>query len=314
MQAIRTHVAGVDVHKKVLAITVLIGKADESPRVERFECSTFTDDLVAMGTKFLDLGVTDVAMESTGIYWKPLYNVWAPMGLKITVGNASHIKNVPGRKTDMNDSHWIAQLHRFGLIRSSFIPEPEFQQLRLLSRHRTNLVDDLSRVKNRVQKVLEDGNVKLSSVVSDVFGVGAIKVLRLIAKGVKDPERLRNAIKTKIKRREYLKKSLTNCLTGEHCFIIQELMYQYDSLNGRIQVVDNQILEKVHPYSDLIEELKNIPGIKDVLAVGILAESSDDMSNFADERKFAAWAGVASGNNESAGKKKDQKQEKEILI
>src|SRR5690606_10762604 len=130
----------------------LIGDADQNPSVQRFECSTFTEDLMAMGTKFLELGVTEVAMESTGIYWKPLYNVWAPMGIKITVGNASHIKNVPGRKTDMNDSHWIAQLHRFGLIRSSFIPEPEFQKLRLLSRHRTNLVDDLSRVKCRVQK------------------------------------------------------------------------------------------------------------------------------------------------------------------
>lgn len=100
MQAIRTHVAGVDVHKKILAITVMIGNADESPRVERFECSTFTDDLVAMGTKFLDLNVTEVAMESTGVYWKPLHNVWTPMGINLTVGNASHIKNVPGRKTD----------------------------------------------------------------------------------------------------------------------------------------------------------------------------------------------------------------------
>src|SRR5690606_8545598 len=232
-------VAGVDVHKKILAITVLIGDGNVSPMIERFECSTFTDDLIAMGRKFLDLGVKDVAMESTGVYWKPLHNVWIPMGIKITVGNASHIKNVPGRKTDMNDSHWIAQPHRFGLIRGSYIPEAEFQQLRLLSRHRTNLVDDLSRVKNRVQKILEDGNIKLSSVVSDVFGAGSVKVLRLIAKGQKDPEILRNAIKTNIKNKEDLKKSLTNCLTGEHCFLIQELMYQFDSLTERIRVVDN---------------------------------------------------------------------------
>lgn len=308
MEAIRTHVAGVDVHKKILAITVLIGDANEAPKVERFECSTFTDDLTAMGVKFLDLGVTDVAMESTGIYWKPLYNVWSPMGIKLTVGNASHIKNVPGRKTDMNDSHWIAQLHRFGLISSSFIPEPEFQQLRLLSRHRTNLVEDLSRVKNRIQKVLEDGNVKIGSVVSDVFGAGAVKVLRLIAKGQRNPGILKDVIKTKIKRKEDLLKSLTNCLTKEHCFIIQELMYQYDSIKGRIQSVENQIVEKVQPHSNLLDKLKEIPGISDILAVGIFAESSNDMSNFADERKFAAWAGVAPGNNESAGKKKDQKQ------
>lgn len=314
MEAIRTHVAGVDVHKKILAITVLIGEGNESPRIERFECSTFTDDLLAMGIKFLELGVKDVAMESTGIYWKPLHNVWAPLGINVTVGNATHMKNVPGRKTDMNDAHWIAQLHRFGLIRSSFIPESEFQKLRLLSRHRTNLVDDLSRVKNRVQKILEDGNVKLGSVVSDVFGAGSMKVLRLIANGQKDAEILRSAIKTNIKNKEELKKSLTNCLTGEHCFLIQELMFQYDSIKERIKAIENEIVQKVHPYSNLVEELKKIPGISDILATGILAEASNDMSNFADERKFAAWAGVASGNNESAGKKKDQKQDGEILI
>jgi transposase len=267
-----------------------------------------------MGTKFLELGVKDVAMESTGVYWKPLYNVWAPMGISITVGNATHIKNVPGRKTDMNDAHWIAQLHRFGLIRSSFIPEPEFQKLRLLSRHRTNLVDDLSRVKNRIQKVLEDGNVKLGSVVSDVFGAGSIKVLRQIAEGQKDAEILRSVIKTNIKNKEELKKSLTNCLTGEHCFLIRELLFHYDSIHERIKTIENEIAIKVNPYTNLIDELKKIPGISDVLATGILAEASNDMSNFADERKFAAWAGVASGNNESAGKKKDLKQDEETLI
>lgn len=313
MQAIRTHVAGVDVHKEILAITVIVGKADEEPRIERFECSTFTEDLMAMGTKFLDLGVMEVAMESTGVYWKPIYNVWAPMGIKITVGNASHIKNVPGRKTDMNDSHWIAQLHRFGLIKSSFIPEPEFVQLRLLSRHRSNLVEDQSRVKSRVQKVLEEGNVKLGSVVSDVFGKGAIEVLRLISQGINDPSKLRSVIKTNIKKKEVLKKSLTNCLQAEHCFLIKELMQQYDDLQKRIDSIEDEITNKVQPYAELVDELKKIPGISDVLATGILAEASNDMSYFADERKFAAWAGVASGNNESAGKKKEQKPGVETL-
>lgn len=313
MEAIRTHVAGVDVHKKILAITVMIGKSDETPKIMQFECKTFTEDLIAMGSKFLDLGVTHVALESTGIYWKPLFNVWAPMGIVVTVGNASHIKNVPGRKTDMNDSHWIAQLHRFGLIRSSFIPEPEFQQLRLLSRHRTNLVEDLTRVKTRIHKVLEDGNVKLGSVVSDIFGVGAIKVIRLISKGEKGAITLSSALTTKIQKKEDLLKSLTNCLVDEHCFVINELMYQYDSLNGRIIAVEKEIVKKTEPYMHIIEELKQIPGISDVIATGILAEASDDMSNFADERKFAAWSGVASGNNESAGKKKDLKPGKVTL-
>ena len=165
MKALRTHVAGVDVHKEMLAITVMIGKGDEDPSVEHFQCLTMTEDLRAMGIILKSRGVTDVAMESTGIYWKPVYNVWQPMGLNPIIGNATHMKNVPGRKTDQKDAEWIAQLHRFGLIRASFVPDGVFQRLRLLSRQRTNLTEDLGRIKNRVHKVLEDGNIKWSSIV-----------------------------------------------------------------------------------------------------------------------------------------------------
>lgn len=183
MQALRTHVAGIDVHKEVLAITLLIGGAHQEPEVVQYECKTFTEDLIACGQEFLRLGIRDVAMESTGVYWKPLYNVWAPMGIRLTVGQVGHMRNVPGRKTDMNDSHWIAELHRFGLIRPSLIPKDEFQRMRLLSHHRTNLVEDLARVKNRIQRILEDGNIKWSSVVSDVFGKSGLQVLRTLADG-----------------------------------------------------------------------------------------------------------------------------------
>jgi transposase len=304
MQAMKTHVAGVDVHKEILAITVLIGAADEEPREEQFECSTFTDDLKACGLKLKDLGVTDVAMESTGIYWKPVFNVWDALGLKVIVGNASHIKNVPGRKTDMNDSRWIAELHRYGLIRPSFIPDGEFQRIRLLSRHRTNLTEDLSRVKNRVQKVLEDGNIKLGSVVSDVFGVSGRQVLEQIAKGYTHPDVLVTAVTTKIKRMEDVKKALTHCLTNEHCFVIAQLMRQFEDLESRIKDVDEELLKRIEPYAHLVKKLDEIPGIDKILAVGIIAEASADMSSFPSDRHFAAWAGVASGNNESAGKKK----------
>lgn len=305
MKAIRTHVAGVDVHKEMLAITIVIGGAEEEPRVEQLQCSTFTDDLIACGIVLKEKGVIDVAMESTGIYWKPVHNTWAPLGLKVTIGNASHIRNVPGRKTDMNDSHWIAQLHRFGLIRPSFIPEGEFQRMRLISRHRTNLKEDLARVKNRVQRVLEDGNVKWGVIASDVFGVAGLAILRLITDGVTNPKVLAGAVKTKVKRKEESEKALTNCLTTEHCWLIKELMNQFYALEERIKKADIELAKKVKPYAHLVEELKKIPGIDSVLAIGILAEATTDMTNFADERKFAAWAGVASGNNESAGKKKD---------
>ena len=159
MQPMRTHVAGVDVHKEMLQISILVGAADaQDLKPERFECSTMTDDLRAMGVVLIEKGVKDVAMESTGVYWKPVHNVWSPMGLNCCVANATHVKNVPGRKTDQNDADWLATLHRFGLVRPSFVPDGIYQRLRLLSRHRTNLVEDLGRVKNRVEKVLQDGN------------------------------------------------------------------------------------------------------------------------------------------------------------
>lgn len=305
MHALRTHVAGVDVHKDILVITVLTGDADSEPKAFQFECKTFTEDLIGCGVKLKELGVTDVAMESTGVYWKAPFNVWNPMGLKITVGQAAHMKNVPGRKTDMNDSHWIAQLHRFGLIRASFIPDSEFQRMRLLSRHRTNLTEDLSRVKNRVQKVLEDGNVKFGSIVSDVFGVAGLKILELIGKEVLDSKTLAEQITTNVKRKEEGRKALTNCLTKEHCFVIRELMEQYHGIQSSIKKAEKELADRAKPYAHLIEKLKEIPGISDVLAMGILAEATAQMENFADERKFAAWSGVAAGNKESAGKKKE---------
>jgi transposase len=251
MEALRTHVAGVDVH----AITVLIGDADKEPAVTQFMCDTFTEDLMACGAKLLELGVREVAMESSGVYWKPLHNVWSPMGLNLAVGQAGHMKNVPGRKTDMNDSHWIAQLHRWGLIRPSFIPEDEFQRMRLLSRHRTNLVEDLGRVKNRVQRILEDGNIKYGSIVSNVFGKSGLQVLRLIADGVTDAGQLASRVTAKIKRKEEARKSLTNCFTSDHCYLIARLMDQYDHLDSQIKSVEDELAEK-RPYE--VEKLKEI--------------------------------------------------------
>ena len=314
MQAIRTFVAGVDVHKDVLAVTVLQGKADEKPEILQFEAGTFTEELMACGSKLLELGVKEVAIESTGIYWKPIHNVWNPMGINITVAQAAHVKNVPGRKTDMNDSHWLAELHRFGLVRSSFIPDEIFQRMRMLSRHRTNLVHDLGRVKNRVQKTLEDGNIKLGTIASDVFGKSGLQVLRAIASGITDAHTLSNKVTTKLKRRDEARKALTNCFNRQHIFVVQELLEQYDHLQAKITRVENELFDISKPYHHLIEELKKIPGFSDTLAIGVIAEATDDMSHFEDERKFAAWAGVASGNNESAGKKKDQNAAKGIHI
>jgi transposase len=313
MDVLLTHVAGVDVHKDMIMVTTLIGEAADRPVSDTFECSTYTEGLRQCGEKLLSLGIKHVAMESTGIYWKPLYNVWKPMGIVITLGNAYHIKNVPGRKTDVKDSQWIAQLHRNGLIQASYVPDIEFQQLRALTRHRSGLVNDISRVKNRLRKVLEDGNIKLGSMLSDVFGVSSLAILRAIAEGVDSPQSLALRVTTNIKRKEEILQALTHCLRKDHVFLIKQYLNQYDQLNSMLTSVEKEIDVYIERHAELIERLDEVPGIDKTTAQGIIAEATTNMNTFKDERSFAAWAGVAPGNNESARKKKEQRLVKEVL-
>jgi transposase len=308
MQATLSHVAGVDVHKEILVICALVEQPDGSILKESLQSSTMTEDLKESGQQLLALGIKNVAMESTGIYWKPVYNVWRRLGLIVTLGNAQHMKNVPGRKTDVSDAEWIAQLHRSGLIRPSYIPEEEFQQLRVLTRHRTYLVSDISKVKNRVQKVLEDGNIKLGSVISNVFGVAGLQVVRAIAKGITEATQLAALVQTNVKtNQEELRKSLSNCLTETHCFDLGSHLQQYDALQDCLAELDTKINERMQKYVDLIERLDEIPGIDKISAQVIIAEATTDMSHFRDDRLFSAWAGVAPGNNQSAKKKRKAK-------
>ncbi len=314
MDVFHTHVAGIDVHKEQITVTTLIGQPGEEVKVEQFQCKTFTDDLRAFGKRLLSTGIMDVAMESSGIYWKPVFNVLKPMGLRITLANARHIKNVPGRKTDIKDSQWIAQLHRNGLIQASYVPETEYQQMRTLTRYRNGLVSDISRVKNRLQKVLEDGNIKLGSVLSDVFGKGGLAVVEAIAQGMTSPKQLADRVQTNIKRREDLEKSLTHCLRKDHLFLIREYLNQYRQLKENLDRVNLEISTYNERHQPLIEKLQEVPGISKVIAEGILAEATAEMKHFKDERTFAAWSGVAPGNNESAGKKKDRSLAKVIPL
>lgn len=314
MDVFHTHVAGIDVHKEQITVTTLIGQPGEQPQVEQFQCKTFTGDLRAFGERLLSVGIRDVAMESSGVYWKPVYNVLKPMGFRVTLANARHIKNVPGRKTDVNDSHWIAQLHRNGLIQASYVPETEYQQMRTLTRHRKGLVEDISRVKNRLQKVLEDGNIKLGSVLSDVFGKGGLAVVEALSQGITSPKQLADRVQTNIKRKEDLERSLTHCLRQDHLFLIRAYLNQYRQLQENLSQVNQEISRYNERHQGVLAKLQEVPGINKVLAEGILAEATAEMKHFKDERSFAAWAGVAPGNNESGGKKKDPSLAKVIPI
>jgi transposase len=305
MQAILTKVAGVDVHKRLLVISTVIGAAHEEPKIELLETNTYTEDLELCGQKLRQMGVTHIAMESTGCYWKGVYNVWHSQGFNITLGNASHMKNVPGRKTDSVDSEWIGILHRNGLIRPSYVPKDEFQQLRALNRHRTNLVGDIGRIKNRIQKVLEDGNCKLGSVVSDVFGVAGLAVLDGIAEGIKDPDALLGLIQTVIKKeREEIRKALTHCMNATHQFQIREYLIQYRHSQETLLQMETEINRRMKPYEAYIQRLLKIPGVDLTTAQGVIAEATIHMENFNDDRSFAAWAGVAPGNYRSAGRRR----------
>lgn len=315
MESMHDAVAGVDVHQSKLTITTLVGSDSKNLKKTTWECSTYTDDLIEAAKKIKSLGVTEVVMESSGVYWRPVFNIWSKMGLVITLGNAHHIKNVPGRKTDKKDSDWLANLHRNGLIRASYIPAEEFRKLRDLTRHRSNLINDISDVKNRIQKVLEEGNVKIQSAISDVFGVAGRKVLTAIIHGESDASNLALLVDTNVKaKQEVIKKSLNHRLNGTNLFLLKQLYSQLLYLEQLHLELEKEIEEKNKPYQHYIEKLDKIPGIDIKTAQIIVAEATTKMENFKDAKAFAAWAGVASGNNESAGKKKDLNVEKEIHL
>lgn len=305
-------VAGVDVHQAKLTITTLVGSDPRQLKRTTWECSTYTDDLVEAAKKIKSFGVVEVAMESSGIYWRPVFNVWSKMGLNITLGNAYHIKNVPGRKTDVKDSEWLATLHRSGLIRPSYIPEEEFRILRELTRHRENLISNVIDVKNRIQHVLEDGNIKLQSALSDVFGVAGRKVLMAIIAGETDALKLALLVDTNVKSKlEVIKKSLEHRLTETNRFCLKQLYSHLLYLEQMMFELQSEIDQKMKPYVDYLKRLDEIPGVDKKTAEVIIAEATTEMKNFKDAKTFAAWAGVAAGNHESAGKKKEQNAEEE---
>lgn len=282
-------VAGVDVHKEKLTITTLVTKGKKSVKTT-FDSLTFTEDLKASGLKILEMGIKHVAMESTGVYWIPVYNVWHKLGLIITLGNATHIKNVPGRKTDAKDSEWIAQLHQNGLIRPSYIPSEDFRHLRLLTRHRRSLVEDMARIKNRIQKILEDGNVKLSSVISNVFGKSGMAIIQAIANGEDNPDQLSSLANERLKRpRAELRKALCHTLSENHRFLLANMLIQMKHIQTLYDDIDRKINEKMNDHIGIIDQLKSIPGIDQKLAEDILSEATITMDSFKDDRHFAAW-------------------------
>lgn len=305
MQREVTTPCGIDVHKRTATVCVRATDAETGEMKSlRRTVDTMTEDLLELRDWLKGLGVTHVAMEATGVYWKPVYYVLED-DFEVLLCNAAHMKNVPGRKTDVIDAEWIAELLEYGLLRPSFVPPPEIRRLRDLTRHRRTLVEEKSRSHNRLQKLLEDANLKLASVVTDITGVSSRAMLRAMIEGERDPAVLAGMAKGKLKaKRRELERALTGRLQDHHVMLLGMMLDQIDYLASAIDKLSARIdseLDEIRTKADL---LKTIPGVADRTAEIILAELGPDMDRFPTDRHAAAWAGLCPSNNESAGKRR----------
>jgi len=250
-------------------------------------------------------GVTHAAMESTGVYWKPVYNLLEGQGIELLVVNARHVKAVPGRKTDVKDAEWLAELLQHGLLKASFIPERGHRELRELVRYRRSLVEQRATVVQRVQKLLEGANIKLSDVTSDVMGVSGRSMLKSLAAGKTDAAELAELAKTALRNKiPQLERALTGSLGHHQRFMLQSQFRLLESLEAEIATLDQEVAERMRPFQAALSRLDEIPGIGPRAAQQILAETGTDMSRFPSAAHFASWARICPDNNESAGKRK----------
>lgn len=295
---------GLDVHKEQVTACVLLGEGARARKQVRM-FSTFTGELLALADWLHSQGVTHVAMESTGVYWKPVYAVLeAAGGFELVVGNAQHMKNVPGRKTDVQDSEWIAKLVRFGLIRKSFVPPQDLRDLRDLVRYRRSVVQARSAERNRLQKLLETANVKLASVASDVFGKSGMAMLRAMAAGEQDPRRLAALAEGHLRKKiPELEAALDGRLRTHHRFMLLMQLARLDEADAHVDALDAEIAERLSPYRAETDLLSTIPGVKEQIGAALIAEIGPDMTAFHGVGHLASWACVCPGNNESAGKR-----------
>ncbi len=301
-------VAGLDVHKEIVVCTILSEDEDGQLVKETKEYKTFRKNLTELADRLKVSGTELAVMESTGIYWKQVYESLEDKGFKVYVVNARHIKNVPGRKTDVMDSEWLAELARCGLLRPSFVPPRDLRELRLLTRYRRKLAEVLSTEKNRLHKILEASGVKLSSVVSDIDGVSARRMIEAML-DKKGPEDIISLAAGRLKKKiQELSKVFEDYHLSDHShFLLQRLLSHIKWLDIQLEQIDIQVAAAMKPYEKEWKLLQTIPGIDSISAAMLLAEISTDMSSFKSKEHLSSWAGMCPGNNESAGKKKSGK-------
>lgn len=301
MEIISYYVCGMDVHKNSITACVLTPKKKE---IRTF--GTMTDDLLLLVDWIQSVGCTHVAMESTGVYWKPIYNLLElEPSIKTYVVNAQHIKQVPGRKTDVKDAEWIADLLKHGLLKPSYIPNRDQRELRELVRYRRSLIDERARESNRIQKVLEGANIKLGSVATDILGVSGRLMIRQFIEGESNPQSIAQLAKKQLRKKmELLQRSLNGLIGNHQKFMLRNQLNHIEYIESQVKELDLEIGNRLDSARQDIELLDSIPGVGIQTAQQILAEVGVDMTRFKSAAHLASWAGMTPGQNESAGKKK----------
>lgn len=304
MQVIYSRCAGLDVHSATVVGCVVITAADGSANKEVKTFGTMTQDLLELGDWLKGYAITQAAMESTGSYWKPVDNLLEGQ-MELLVVNAQHIKAVPGRKTDVLDAEWIADLLRHGLLRGSFIPPKPQRELRELVRHRTNLVGRRAQSVNELQRTLESTNIKLGNGVSDITGVSATEMLEAILGGEKDPEVLAEMARGRMKEKQgLLRRALEGKVEQQHRLILSQLLVAIAGYDEQVQEVSGMIAQRLEKDQELLDRLDEIPGVNQRVAQVITAEVGTSVERFPTDRHLVSWAGICPGNNQSGGKRR----------
>lgn len=310
MEVLYPHCAGLDVHKETVVACVR-HMADGTVKREVRTFKTMTTDLLALSEWLASEGCTHVAMEATGVYWKPVWHILSDGDFALTLANAAHVKAVPGRKTDVNDATWLADLLAHGLIRGSFVPDAATQEQRGLLRTRKQLVRERTSHVQRLQRTLEDANIKLDSAVSNITGVSGRAMIEALITGETDPAKLAELAHRGIKAApETLREALRGRVTRRHRFLLALHLRQIDAFDEAIAAIDAEVDAQIEPFRAAIRQLKTIPGIGDLSARVILAEIGTDMSRFATERHLISWSGLCPQNDESAGKRRSSRMRK----
>lgn len=307
MDAVIERVAGLDVHQATVVATVRVPGTRGTRQSVTQTFGTMTADLLALQAWLQAYGVTHVAMESTGIYWKPVYYVLEDH-VTVLVVHLDQLKRVPGRKTDVKDSEWLAQLLEWGLLRGSFVPPPPIRELRDLTRYQHQQTQDRTREVNRLCKVLEDAGLKLTTAMTDVLGVSGRAMLTALVSGTTDPEVLADLARGRLRQKlPVLQRALAGRFRGHHRFLVEQILAKIDFLDETIARLTEEIDARLRPFDPMLSNLDTIPAVARRTAISIVAETGGDMTRFATAGHLCSWSAVCPGQNESAGKRRSGK-------